>query len=239
MRRHIVGVCLAHFHPPVDDLFVRNIADRFQSAHHLDRARVRRVLSARTISCWCLGTVKSSENIFLNTSNSGLQDVLTTREILFGNHYKILPLSNPLLTASNGGFDVLAFQAPELLSGMKGFDIPISVAVKSGSSLVSIVESNKVLWSYDAPEITQISVKDHPTNINLLIVTVYGRNFGSAKLGPTPVDIYRVSLNRVQNNHETAIQMAFGNVAFLEGVQSWEQTAVRDKIVLVTDKVAL
>eukprot|EP00505_MAST-04D_sp_SCG-Rhode-Island_P001045 Stramenopile-MAST_4_protein_1045 len=181
-----------------------------------------------------LGTVKSSENIFLNTSNSGLQDVLTTREILFGNHYKILPLSNPLLTASNGGFDVLAFQAPELLSGMKGFDIPISVAVKSGSSLVSIVESNKVLWSYDAPEITQISVKDHPTNINLLIVTVYGRNFGSAKLGPTPVDIYRVSLNRVQNNHETAIQMAFGNVAFLEGVQSWEQTAVRDKIVLVT-----
>ena len=187
-----------------------------------------------------LGTVASGEIIYLNVTNTGLIDIQSSREISFGDHYTLTALSDPLDTRVEGHFDILAFQVPELFNGMKAVNIPIRVTVKSGPSLSSLALSNKIVWSYKPPLITQIAVRDHPSNTDVLIVTVYGKNFGSAKEGPKPSAGFRISLNRISSSGGvTAIKKELGKsmdgyVGTAESVQHWEQNSIRDKIVLVT-----
>ena len=182
-----------------------------------------------------LGSELSREVIVLNTSNSGLQDSASRREIWFGSltsnvpdYYVIIPLSDPMLTkTTDAGFDLLAFDVPELRSGMQGSDIQLQVRVISKSG--TLQTSNIVMWSYDVPVISQITVQDHPVNAQLLVIRVYGSNFGSKTLGPRPRESYKNSLNLLDSNggSNPVPQDRIGNAINLfteTGVKAWDQS---------------
>jgi hypothetical protein len=181
-----------------------------------------------------LGSELSREKIILNTSDSGLQDSASSREIWFGaitagvpNYYVIIPVSDPALTrTTNNGFDILAFDVPELLSGMQATKLEVQVRVTSKSG--TIQTSNIVYWSYDVPVISQITVQDHPNNAQLLLVKVYGSNFGSKTLGPRPRESYKINLNLIDSNGgSNPLPQKIGNAitSFVDtGIQAWDQS---------------
>ena len=110
---------------------------------------------------------------------------------------------------------------------MQGSDIQLQVRVISKSG--TLQTSNIVMWSYDVPVISQITVQDHPVNAQLLVIRVYGSNFGSKTLGPRPRESYKNSLNLLDSNggSNPVPQDRIGNAINLfteTGVQAWDQS---------------
>ena len=70
------------------------------------------------------------------------------------------------------------------MNGKLAKDIPIRLSVWKGDRVQEEVWSKNIItWSYNAPYIRQIQVKDHPTNGNQMIVTLIGNNFGNIEDG--------------------------------------------------------
>ena len=141
------------------------------------------------------------------------------------------------------------------MNGKLAKDIPIRLSVWKGDRVQEEVWSqNTITWSYDAPYIRQIQVKDHPTNGNQMIVTLIGNNFGNIEDGKNPVTSCRMKVISAKykmnaNNQKEYYNIESGDNLFQAKflnqpidsydqsfVQSWNASAdggSYDKIVLV------
>jgi len=153
--------------------------------------------------------------LFLNTSDSGLADPLSTIVVQFEKDCATTvntcgPYEIPIEPKSEFGtrrednFDILAFRVPMLLNQRNAKDIPVSLVVfpkdrKTGNTIRSaaVKSQNSVLFSYDFPFIEQIIVTEHPWINGMRKLTVIGRNFGEHEMGVHPLLEYAMTVNNI------------------------------------------
>ena len=192
--------------------------------------------------------------IFLNTSDSGLADPLSTIVVQFEKDCATTvntcgPYEIPIEPESESGtrregpYDILAFRVPMLMNQRNAKDIPVSIVVfpkdrETGNMIRSaaVQSQNSVLFSYDPPFIEQVIVTEHPWINGMRKLTVIGRNFGSISMGAHPRLEYAMRVNNIplDGRVSESITMQLGVDIRNENrtgtyVQSWVRGAQKER----------
>jgi hypothetical protein len=186
--------------------------------------------------------------VYLNVSNSGLADPVTRRIIKFDTYEIPAEPDGASLTRREGDYDIIAFSVPKLYNRKKAVDIEIRLIVfpydkETGRPMRSsqIESSNFVVWKYDSPFISQVSVLDHPTNSDQRIVRLIGKNFGHIANGPPLVEeVYKMEVMDVNSNNVSVkawpqqLNQTIPHGPKITFIQDWEQGAERGRFDRIT-----
>ena len=174
---------------------------------------------------------------FLKVSNSGLADPVTRRIVKFDTYEIPAEPDSPELTRREGDFDIIAFRIPKLYNRKRAVDVKISMVVfpydkETGLAQRSseVWSSNHILWKYDTPRISQVTVLDHPTNSDQLRVYLIGDNFGNIQNGALPEELFKMNVMMLddQNTTTNLVQQLGADIANgpkTTFIQKWEQGA--------------